>query len=212
MAKGLQNIGRNYIGSKEIIAMPADPCKLFEQWLAEAIQTEGDDASAMCLSTVSPKGTPSARFVLLKEFDARGLVFFTNYDSRKGKHLQSRPDAALTFYWKNAGRQVRVEGTVEKVSPGESDAYFHSRPYESRINAVISSQSQEIPGREFLENLHARLTKELDGDAPQRPDYWGGYRLLPVYFEFWQGMPNRLHDRIVCCKFDAQWKMKRLAP
>jgi pyridoxamine 5'-phosphate oxidase len=212
MAKPLANIRKDY--QKNILDERhalKDPFAQFGLWIEDAVQRGIEDATAMALATVSEKGFPSVRMVLLKGFDARGFVFFTNYQSRKARHLDSNNNAALTFYWKEAERQLRIEGCCEKVSAQESEEYFNSRPTDSRISAIISPQSKKIPGRPFLEKLKNDFLES--GAKPKRPENWGGYRLKPLYFEFWQGRPNRLHDRIVYCPTEGgEWKMRRLAP
>jgi pyridoxamine 5'-phosphate oxidase len=165
----------------------------------------------MTLATADKVGNPSARIVLLKGADQNGFTFFTNYESQKGRDLAIRPQAALLFHWHELERQVRILGVVERVSAAESDEYFHSRPPASRIGAWASPQSAAIPSREFLEEAEKRFKAEF-GDAPPRPEHWGGYRLRPTEIEFWQGRPSRLHDRIHY-KFDAShWQVNRLAP
>ena len=165
----------------------------------------------MHLATVSPEGRPSGRIVLLKGVDPRGFVFYTNYASRKGRDLEARPRGALTFLWKELERQVRIEGTVEKVSAAESDEYFATRPLGSRIGAWASPQSDAIESRPWLEARWAELTAQF-GETPPRPPHWGGYRVLPEYLEFWQGRLSRLHDRIAYAREADAWKVKRLAP
>jgi pyridoxamine 5'-phosphate oxidase len=166
----------------------------------------------MNLATVGANGRPSARIVLLKHVDS-GLVFFTNYGSRKGADLQHYPFAALTFHWVEMERQVRIEGRVEKVEPALSDAYFNSRPFMSRIGAIASEQSRPLPNREELEERMRILEVEYAGKDPVRPQNWGGYRLIPDYFEFWQGRRSRLHDRIVYEPTEnGSWKIYRIAP
>ena len=190
-----------------------DPFEQFREWLQEAINAGIEEPTAMTLATISTKGFPSARIVLLKGFDEKGFVFYTNYDSRKGNHIKKNPNVALVFYWKELERQVRIEGEVEKVSKKESDEYFASRPVESQISAIISEQSAEIPDRNFLEMMKEMFVRK-QGDKPiNRPDHWGGFRVIPRRIEFWQGRENRLHDRIkYCSKNNKDWKIKRIAP
>jgi pyridoxamine 5'-phosphate oxidase len=190
-----------------------DPFALFHRWLAQAIAAELTDPNAMILATATPDGIPSARAVLLKALDGRGFTFFTNYDSRKGREMDANPRVALVFLWHQLERQVRVEGTVEVVTPAESDAYFVNRPLGSRLGAWASPQSAVIPDRAFLERTHAELmAKYPDGIVP-RPPNWGGYRVLPSVIEFWQGRPSRLHDRIAFTRRpDGTWEKERLAP
>src|SRR5205823_5966394 len=161
---------------------------------------------------VGPDGKPSARVVLLKALDARGFTFFTNYQSRKGRELATNPACALVFFWHPLERQVRVEGTVEFVTPGESDAYYAVRPLGSRLGALASRQSDVIPDREFLERQHAELTAKYPDGVVPRPPFWGGYRVIPDVFEFWQGRPSRLHDRIRFSRTNAGWRKDRLSP
>ena len=190
-----------------------DPFALFHRWFADALAAELTDPNAMILATATPDGFPSARAVLLKALDGRGFTFFTNYDSRKGREMAANPRVALVFLWHQLERQVRVEGTVEVVTPVESDAYFVNRPLGSRLGAWASPQSAVIPDRTFLERQHAELmAKYPDGNVP-RPPNWGGYRVIPAVIEFWQGRPSRLHDRIAFARQpDGSWKRERLAP
>jgi pyridoxamine 5'-phosphate oxidase len=189
-----------------------DPLKQFGVWMVEAIHAQVPEPTAMNLSTVDAGGRPSGRIVLLKGVDPRGFVFFTNYESRKGRDLAARPVAALTFMWKELERQVRIEGTVEKVSAAESDAYYETRPLGSRIGAWASPQSQAIENRAWLEERWAALSKEY-GAEPARPEHWGGYRVMPERIEFWQGRLSRLHDRILFTREEAGgWTTARLAP
>jgi pyridoxamine 5'-phosphate oxidase len=189
-----------------------DPLEIFREWLTQAVAREGDDAYAMCLATTGLSGGPSARMVLLKSVDERGLVFYTNYDSLKGAEISADPRVALTFHWKELERQVRVLGWARKTGSRESTAYFHSRPLESRISAVISPQSREIPGREHLESLRINYLELIGAAEPGRPSSWGGYRVVPRYYEFWQGRENRLHDRVFFEKKKGIWRSGYLAP
>ena len=188
-----------------------DPMKQFGLWMVEAIHAQVPEATAMTLATVNGDGRPSARIVLLKGVDPKGFVFYTNYESRKGRELAANPAAAITFLWKELERQVRVEGRVEKVSADESNAYYETRPLGSRIGAWASPQSQEIESRDWLETRWAQLTDKF-GEKPPRPPHWGGYRLLPDYVEFWQGRMSRLHDRIAYRGRASGWEIARLAP
>jgi pyridoxamine 5'-phosphate oxidase len=188
-----------------------EPLKQFGVWMVEAIHAQVPEPTAMTLATADKAGRPSARIVLLKGVDPRGFVFFTNYESRKGRELAENPYAAITFLWKELERQVRVEGRVEKVEEPESDAYFQTRPLGSRIGAWASPQSRPIENRAWLEHRWAQLTKD-HGEAPPRPAHWGGYRLMPEWIEFWQGRLSRLHDRIVYAREAGGWKVSRLAP
>jgi pyridoxamine 5'-phosphate oxidase len=189
----------------------AEPVVQFESWFNEAIRLSAFDPSCMFLATASESdSTVSGRIVLLKGFDERGFVFFTNYESRKGMQLAGNPRASLTFYWPEMVRQVCIEGVTEKTSPEESDSYFNSRPAGSRISAIASPQSRTVSNRQELENLASEIRSS--GDLT-RPSGWGGYRLKPDRIEFWQGRPNRLHDRILYNRADdGSWKISRLAP
>ncbi len=188
-----------------------DPIDQFGIWFNEALEGNLPEVNAMTLSTVNAKGQPDGRIVLLKSYDQAGFVFFTNYASQKGKDLTLNPKASLTFFWQELERQVRIQGTVEKVSQEESNAYFSKRPLGSRIGAIASPQSQTIQNKEWLEAQYTRIEKEA-GANPTRPEHWGGYILHPSKVEFWQGRPSRLHDRIVYRKEDHQWFIERLAP
>lgn len=194
-------------------SVSGDPISQFQVWLDEAIQSKVDEPTAMVLATVNAEGKPSARVVLLKDVSAQGFSFFTNYGSRKGRELNDFPFAAVTFFWPSLERQVRIEGKVVKVAPEVSDAYFHSRPKGSQIGAWASPQSQEIESREVIEKADKQLTaKYEDAEVIPRPSHWGGYQLQPERFEFWQGRPNRLHDRILYEQQQDNWNIKRLAP
>jgi pyridoxamine 5'-phosphate oxidase len=187
------------------------PYEQFELWLNEAISLPVAEPTAMGLTTVSQTGRPSSRIVLLKGFDENGFVFYTNYESRKGLELAARPQASLLFFWQPLERQVRIEGVIEKVSQQESDDYYASRPLGSRIGAWASAQSQPVG----IDELKAKVEKftEQYADAPPRPAHWGGYRLRPDYFEFWQGRPSRLHDRLSYTQNkDGEWPIERLSP
>ena len=188
-----------------------DPMKQFGVWMVEAIHAQVPEPTAMSLATADAKGGPSARIVLLKGVDPRGFVFFTNYESRKGRDLAANPRAGLTFLWKELERQVRIEGSVEKVTPAESAAYFATRPLGSRIGAWASPQSEVIASRAWLEGRWDELAK-LHGENPPLPPHWGGYRVMPHYLEFWQGRRSRLHDRVAYTRSGSQWKIARLAP
>lgn len=194
-----------------------DPFHLMRLWLDDALQENAADANAMTLATVDAEGQPTARVLLIKDLDARGIVWFTHYTSRKGRELQANPKACLLFFWPQLQRQVRVEGMVEHVSAAESDAYWRSRPLESRWGALASPQSQVIPDRDWLEQNLNRQRQAGGGDAqePTRPAHWGGYRLIPQAWEFWQGRASRLHDRLVFRRdpsLPQGWRRERLAP
>jgi pyridoxamine 5'-phosphate oxidase len=190
----------------------ADPLILFQSWLEEARAAAGYDADAMAVATATREGAPSVRMVLLKGADERGLVFFTNYSSRKGEELEQNPRAALLFNWPELGRQVRIEGPVSRVERAESEAYARSRPRQSQLSALASPQSQVVPDREWLERRVEELDREHAGaELPVRED-WGGYRLNPVAWEFWQHRPNRLHDRFRYLPEGGGWLIERLGP
>lgn len=191
----------------------ADPFVQFTQWWSEAIKSAIDEVNAMTLATATPDGIPSARIVLLKGYDENGFVFFTNYNSGKGKEIAENPHAALLFFWKELERQVRIEGTVEKLDARSSDEYFTSRPAGSRIGALASPQSEKIGSREILEKKYAEIEAQYETGAIPRPLHWGGYIVKPISFEFWQGRPSRLHDRLLySLNPDRSWKIERLAP
>lgn len=213
MNKSIADIRKDYklhsLDEKDIAANPIDQ---FEKWWKEAVKSEITEVNAMTLSTATKDGKPSARIVLLKDYDENGFVFFTNYNSHKGKELAENHYVALTFFWKEIERQVRIEGKVEKVSAEESDVYFISRPQGSRIGAWASEQSIVIANRQLLEENVKRFTEEFKNSIP-RPPHWGGYRVMPFKIEFWQGRSNRLHDRIQYTKIqEGSWKAERLAP
>ncbi|MGI4983584.1 MAG: pyridoxamine 5'-phosphate oxidase, partial [Janthinobacterium lividum] len=191
----LADIRKNYAyGSLSESDVDRDPFAQFARWFDEALKSAIPEANAMTLATVGEDFRPSSRIVLIKGFDARGVVFFTNYQSRKGRELAAHPHASVLFHWIGLERQVRIEGRVVKTSAEESDAYFHSRPVGSRIGAWASEQSAVVADREAIEAREAAFRARF-GDTPPRPEHWGGYRLLPDAFEFWQGRPSRLHDR-----------------
>jgi pyridoxamine 5'-phosphate oxidase len=208
----IAQLRKNYtFGQLSETEVPPNPLSLFQLWFDQAVKAECPEPNSMTLATADAAGNPSARIVLLKGADSAGFTFFTNYESQKGKELAARPHAALLFHWHELERQVRIKGVVERVSPAESDEYFHSRPAASRIGAWASPQSAEIPNREFLEEAEKRFAADF-GDRPPRPEHWGGYRLHPTEIEFWQGRPSRLHDRIHYQLDGAQWRIARLAP
>ena len=192
-------------------ASHADPLQQFDQWLQEAIKSEVPEPNAMTLATVGGDLRPSSRIVLVKGYDAAGLVFYTNYDSRKGHELAGNPFAALQFHWVELERVVRIEGRVEKTSSEQSDAYFASRPLDSRIGAWASPQSQVISGRSVLVANAAKYGAQFMLQ-PSRPPHWGGYRLIPDAWQFWQGRKSRLHDRLRYRQQGGQWLRERLAP
>ena len=190
-----------------------DPFTQFGRWWDEAVKSELDEVNAMTLATASSAGLPDARIVLLKSYTNAGFVFFTNYSSRKGKELEENPRACLVFFWKELERQVRITGSVEKVSASESDEYFNSRPAGSRIGAWASPQSTVIESREVIEQNILQYQQKFDSVEIERPPHWGGYIVIPSVIEFWQGRPSRLHDRLQYSKMeDGSWKIERLAP
>ena len=192
----------------------ASPIEQFKQWMQESIESQIPEPTAMNLATVNEQGRPTSRIVLLKGIELGGFVFYTNYESRKGKELARNPYACLNFHWVEMERQVRIEGKVEKVPAEVSDKYFHSRPRGSRIGAHVSEQSKAIPGREVLERRYEELVEKYGEEKPvERPSHWGGYVLKPEAVEFWQGRPSRLHDRILYeLQADGSWSKKRLSP
>lgn len=189
----------------------ANPLGQFKIWLQESVDAEVLDATAMHLSTVSKAGKPSGRIVLLKDADT-GFVFYTNYSSQKGQEIAQNPFTALTFFWRELQRQVQISGVVEKVSSQESDEYFASRPRGSQIGALTSAQSSPILNREELVKKAEQIEKLYEGKNINRPEHWGGYRLIPTQIEFWQGRANRLHDRILYTQHDEKWTISRLEP
>lgn len=206
----LENIRREY--NRESLndaSLNSNPFEQFSLWLEDAVSHVEIDPTAMVLSTVAENKRPSSRIVLLKNFSENGFTFFTNYESKKGMELGHNAQASLLFFWKELERQIRIEGRVEKTDAKTSDEYFESRPFESRIAAVVSNQSKLIEDRDKLDVEFQELKQHKE---IKRPEYWGGYILMPDYFEFWQGRTNRLHDRIVYELEDEQWKIKRLAP
>jgi len=189
----------------------ADPIRQFSRWWDEALASQLPEPNAMTLATASADGRPSVRVVLLKGFDAAGFVFFTNYDSRKGRELAANPHAALLFFWPELERQVRIEGAVQRVRADESDAYYASRPLGSRIGAWASPQSRPIPSKAWLVTQAAEMGVR-HGLNPARPPFWGGFRVAPASVEFWQGRPSRLHDRLLYTREGGHWARVRLSP
>ena len=196
------------------VSVAADPITQFGVWWEEAMASHMDEVNAMTLATVSAQGLPEARIVLLKGFDPRGFVFYTNYDSQKGQALAAHPQACLVFFWRELERQVRITGAVEKTSTADSENYFHSRPALSQIGAWASPQSQVIANRDVLDKNFGAYTDRFSGSEIPLPPYWGGYRVAPATVEFWQGRPSRLHDRLLYTRNEAAnaWSIHRLAP
>lgn len=195
--------------------MAQDPLDQFRSWMNDACEEEGELANAMVLSTVDKYHTPHARVVLLRDISCGGFTFFTNYNSNKAKELKQNPKASLLFFWKELGRQVRIEGMITEIPPEESDAYFASRPFESKASAWASEQSRPIENRSLLEEALTKKLKEFAGKQIPRPLHWGGYVVIPHYFEFWQGRENRLHDRITYTTMETNtdtWRLERLMP
>jgi len=213
LARNVADLRKEYTraGLTESDVAP-DPVEQFRRWFDEALEADLHEPNAFVLATATRDGLPSARVVLLKGLDERGFVFYTNYEGRKGRELEDNPRAALLFYWGELERQVRIEGTVSRVSEEESDAYYASRPRGSRLGAWASEQSRVVEGREVLESRIGDLEAEYEGREVPRPPFWGGYRVEPEAIEFWQGRENRLHDRIVYRRESGSWKTERLQP
>ncbi len=214
MPLDLSTLRQNYAleALSETDVLP-DPLAQFDRWFREVMEAQLPEPNAMTLATASPEGQPSARIVLLKGIDHQGFVFFTNYESRKGRELADNPQAALLFNWLQLERQIRIEGRVERIDTKDSEAYFQSRPKGSQIGAWTSPQSQVIPDRSVLVNKQKDLeTQYATAEVLPLPPFWGGYRLLPDVLEFWQGRPSRLHDRIRYVRVETGWKIERLAP
>ena len=213
--KKLHDFRKDYSrGGLDINDSSSDPFDQFNLWLEQAVTAGLNEPNAMILSTATPDGKVSARTVLLKEFDERGFVFYSNYNSQKAADLKANPSASLLFLWLELERQVRIEGKVEMISEAESDKYFSSRPRKSQLGAWASEQSKEIPSREVLIENYARLEKQYEGKSIPRPPFWGGYRLMPEKVEFWQGRTSRLHDRILFQRNNTNdnWEKVRLSP
>jgi pyridoxamine 5'-phosphate oxidase len=212
MNNAIADIRKDYkLASLDERDVASNPIDQFTRWWNEAVASQIDEVNAMTLATANAAGVPAARIVLLKGYDANGFVFFTNYESDKGKNLAQNPVAALVFFWKELERQIRIEGTVEKVSAADSDRYFKSRPAASRVGAWASPQSAVIENRLVIEQNVERYSSIFANDSIERPDHWGGYIIKPTSIEFWQGRSSRLHDRIRY-KLEANWKIERLAP
>lgn len=205
-----KDYSKNYI---DFSSIPDNPIKLFSNWFSEVSESELiDEPYAMNLATLDEDGFPRSRVVLLKEFNSDGFVFYTNYESQKGKALETNPNVCLSFFWDKLEQQVIIRGRAEKIAPIQSDAYFHRRPLESQVGALVSAQSRVIAFDKNLESEVEKRVSELKGQEVPRPDYWGGYLVRPIEIEFWQGRPSRLHDRL-CYRLEGDvWKKVRLAP
>ncbi len=213
MQKDIADIRKDYkLRSLLESDVEPDPIKQFQLWWNEVIKSNIEEPNAMTLATCGKNGKPSARIVLLKGLNPEGFIFFTNYESRKGNDLKENPNASLVFFWKELERQVRIEGSVKKLSEKESDEYFVLRPEQSRIGAWSSPQSQVIKSRESLEEMFEKYTHLFTDGTILRPPHWGGYIVKPILVEFWQGRPNRLHDRLQYTLSNDEWKIERLAP
>lgn len=213
MKLSIADMRRNYTRDGLVESQAGDdPFALFGLWFSQAVAVESTEPNAMMLASVDSEGQPHLRTLLLKGFDPQGFVFFTNYQSAKGQQLLAHPAVAMTFWWPDLERQVRIEGAVEQVSDQESDQYYHSRPLGSRLGAWTSPQSQVISGREELAQLLAEVEARYADSEPPRPPHWGGFRLVPQMIEFWQGRPSRLHDRLRYRLEEGQWLRERLAP
>ena len=210
--KDIQNLRRQYSKSTlSVSSVSKDPFKQFEKWFQDVLNSGFLEPNAMTLATASKAGKPSARVVLLKGIHDGGFVFYTNYKSKKGKDIEDNPYGSILFYWDRLERQVRIEGKIQKVSQQESEEYFNTRPYKSRVGAWASKQSTVIESRSAIVREFLKFMMKFKSHVPL-PDVWGGYRLIPDSFEFWQGRPNRLHDRVRFTKNKSVWKIERLAP
>ncbi len=213
MNDNISNLRKEYGKfSLDIKDVDKNPLVQFNVWFEQSLKSGVEEPNAMNIATVDQNGRPSSRTVLLKGVDDSGFLFFTNYNSRKGNQLKENPYATIVFLWLELQRQVIIEGKVEKISDSESDEYYNSRPFQSRIGAWTSEQSKEVDSREELEQKFTELEETFKGKNIPRPNYWGGYRLIPDRIEFWQGRENRLHDRIVYVLENKNWKIVRLSP
>lgn len=213
--KDLSNYRKSYEKSELLeSSIPEDPINLFHKWFYEVEEFGNiEEVNAMTVSTIGLDGFPKSRVVLLKKFNEEGFIFYTNYNSEKGKAIQNNPNICLSFFWHSMERQVIIKGIAEKTAEIVSDNYFQSRPDGSKLGALVSSQSEVIPSREFLDDKLKELEKQFEGKEILRPDFWGGFLVKPLEVEFWQGRPNRLHDRIrYILQGDFSWKVDRLSP
>jgi pyridoxamine 5'-phosphate oxidase len=211
MEKELANIRKEYLkGSISVDTMPENPLEALQTWVNQAIESEVEEPTAMNIATISSGKFPNSRVVLLKEINSEGLVFFTNYKSQKGQDIATNPNVAINFFWPELERQVRIHCVASKVSDLDSDTYFYSRPKTSQVGAIVSAQSAEI-GKD--EDLESKITEIIESNLEiKRPEYWGGYILVPEYFEFWHGRASRIHDRVAFSKTTGAWIKKRLSP
>jgi len=215
MQKDLSNYRKSYEKSELTEgSIKENPLEQFQKWFHELEASEGvDEPNAVTVSTIGLDGFPKNRVVLMKKFTFEGFIFYTNYQSEKGKAIAANPSVCLSFFWPNMERQVIIKGTAEKIADNLSDGYFESRPHGSQLGAIVSDQSEVVPSRKYLEGKLQELEKKYDGAEVPRPEYWGGYLVRPISMEFWQGRPNRLHDRIrYSLQEDFDWKIERLAP
>ena len=199
-------------GSLDENDVDKNPFEQFNKWFKEAIASKIPEVNAMAFATASAQGRPSVRTVLLKQYDDKGFVFFTNYGSAKAKNISENPQAALLFFWEPLERQIKIVGSVEKTTPAESFEYFRTRPIDSQLGAWASQQSNEISARALLEKAFGEMMEKFKNGQIPLPPFWGGYRVIPDEFEFWQGRPNRLHDRVAYKKQNGNWKISRLSP
>ena len=215
MQKDLSNYRKSYEKSELTEeAIKENPLEQFQKWFYELEASESvDEPNAMTVSTIGLDGFPKSRVVLMKKFTFEGFIFYTNYQSEKGRAIASNPSVCLSFFWPHMERQVIIKGKAEKIAENLSDGYFESRPHGSKLGAIVSDQSEVVPSREYLEGKLMALEQKFDGAEVPRPEYWGGYLVRPISMEFWQGRPNRLHDRIrYSLQEDFDWKIERLAP
>lgn len=215
MQKDLGNYRKTYEKSELTEAsIRQNPLEQFQKWFYEVEASEGvDEPNAMTISTIGLDGFPKSRVVLMKKFTFEGFIFYTNYQSEKGRAIEANPSVCLSFFWPNMERQVIIKGKAEKIAENLSDGYFESRPHGSKLGAIVSDQSEVVPSREYLEDKLKKLQQKYENKEVPRPEYWGGYLVRPISIEFWQGRPNRLHDRIrYSLQEDFDWKIERLAP